>query len=63
MGGVVREGFPEEATFKLRPEGRVGWGERTSGCWEGLDERTVVGNFQQPQGAQVLLRARRASSR
>lgn len=38
--GCVRwsEGFPEEATFKLRSEGRAGWGRRPTGCWEDFTE-------------------------
>lgn len=35
---MVREGFPEEVTFKQRPEGRAGWGERIRSFWEGLNE-------------------------
>lgn len=57
---MVREGFPEEATFKLRPRGRADRGKRMrTGCWEAL-MRAAGGKFQRPPGARALLRARRA---
>lgn len=59
---MVREGFPEEVTFKLRPEGRTnGLGRKDenqqSRAAGKTSMRAVRGNFQQPQGARVLLRA------
>lgn len=53
---MVREGFPEEVTFKLRPEGRMnGLGRKDenqqSRAAGKTSMRAVRGNFQQPQGA------------